>query len=50
MVASYLKVAKPKSKVLVLDANPEIQSKKACSNAPSSSTTTASSNTARTPS
>lgn len=28
MVASYLKVAKPKSKVLVLDANPEIQSKK----------------------
>jgi sulfide dehydrogenase [flavocytochrome c] flavoprotein subunit len=29
MVASYLKQAKPKSKVLVLDANPEIQSKKA---------------------
>jgi sulfite dehydrogenase len=29
MVASYLKVAKPRSKVLVLDANPEIQSKKA---------------------
>ena len=29
VVASYLKVAKPKSKVLVLDANPEIQSKKA---------------------
>jgi len=29
MVASYLKVHKPKSKVLVLDANPEIQSKKA---------------------
>jgi sulfide dehydrogenase [flavocytochrome c] flavoprotein chain len=29
MVASYLKVAKPKSKVLVLDANPEVQSKKA---------------------
>jgi sulfide dehydrogenase [flavocytochrome c] flavoprotein chain len=29
MVASYLKVAKPKSKVLVLDANPEITSKKA---------------------
>ena len=29
MVASYLKTAKPKSKVLVLDANPEIQSKKA---------------------
>jgi sulfite dehydrogenase len=29
MVASYLKAAKPKSKVLVLDANPEIQSKKA---------------------
>jgi sulfide dehydrogenase [flavocytochrome c] flavoprotein chain len=29
MVASYLKVAKPKSKLLVLDANPEIQSKKA---------------------
>jgi sulfide dehydrogenase [flavocytochrome c] flavoprotein chain len=29
MVASYLKLAKPKSKVLVLDANPEIQSKKA---------------------
>jgi len=29
MVASYFKVAKPKSKVLVLDANPEIQSKKA---------------------
>jgi sulfite dehydrogenase len=28
MVASYLKVAKPKSKVLVLDANPEITSKK----------------------
>ena len=28
MVASYLKIAKPKSKVLVLDANPEIQSKK----------------------
>lgn len=29
MVASYFKVAKPKSKVLVLDANAEIQSKKA---------------------
>ncbi|WP_372525943.1 FCSD flavin-binding domain-containing protein [Piscinibacter sp.] len=29
MVASYLKQFKPKSKVLVLDANPEIQSKKA---------------------
>jgi sulfide dehydrogenase [flavocytochrome c] flavoprotein subunit len=29
MVASWLKTAKPKSKVLVLDANPEIQSKKA---------------------
>lgn len=29
MVASYLKTAKPKSKVLLLDANPEIQSKKA---------------------
>jgi sulfite dehydrogenase len=29
VVASYLKQAKPKSKVLVLDANPEIQSKKA---------------------
>jgi sulfite dehydrogenase len=29
MVASYLKTAKPKSKVLVLDANPEIISKKA---------------------
>jgi sulfide dehydrogenase [flavocytochrome c] flavoprotein chain len=29
MVASYLKLAKPKSKLLVLDANPEIQSKKA---------------------
>jgi sulfide dehydrogenase [flavocytochrome c] flavoprotein subunit len=29
MVASYLKTAKPKSKVLVFDANPEIQSKKA---------------------
>jgi len=29
MVASYLKQYKPKSKVLVLDANPEIQSKKA---------------------
>jgi sulfite dehydrogenase len=29
VVASYLKTAKPKSKVLVLDANPEIQSKKA---------------------
>jgi sulfite dehydrogenase len=29
MVASYLKRAKPRSKVLVLDANPEIQSKKA---------------------
>jgi sulfite dehydrogenase len=29
MVASYFKQAKPKSKVLVLDANPEIQSKKA---------------------
>jgi len=28
MVASYLKTAKPKSKVLVLDANPEITSKK----------------------
>jgi sulfite dehydrogenase len=28
MVASYLKVAKPKSKVLILDANPDIQSKK----------------------
>jgi len=29
MVASYVKQYKPKSKVLVLDANPEIQSKKA---------------------
>ena len=29
MVASYLKVAKPRSKVLVLDANPEVQSKTA---------------------
>ncbi len=29
MVAAYLKQAKPKSKVLVLDANPEVQSKKA---------------------
>ena len=29
MVASYLKTAKPRSKVLVLDANPEVQSKKA---------------------
>jgi sulfite dehydrogenase len=29
MVASYLKAAKPKSKVLVFDANPEIVSKKA---------------------
>ncbi|MDP3082782.1 MAG: NAD(P)/FAD-dependent oxidoreductase [Rubrivivax sp.] len=29
MVASYLKTAKPKSKVLVFDANPEITSKKA---------------------
>ncbi|MFN0184416.1 MAG: FCSD flavin-binding domain-containing protein, partial [Aquabacterium sp.] len=27
--ASYLKVAKPRSKLLVLDANPEVQSKKA---------------------
>ncbi len=29
MVASYLKAAKPRSKLLLLDANPEIQSKKA---------------------
>ncbi len=29
MVAAYLKQAKPKSKVLVLDANPEVTSKKA---------------------
>ena len=29
MVAAYLKTAKPRAKVLVLDANPEIQSKKA---------------------
>jgi sulfide dehydrogenase [flavocytochrome c] flavoprotein chain len=29
MVASYFKVHKPRSKVLVLDANPEVQSKKA---------------------
>jgi sulfite dehydrogenase len=29
MVAAYLKASKPKSKLLVLDANPEIQSKKA---------------------
>ncbi len=29
MIASYLKVAKPRAKLLVLDANPEIQSKKA---------------------
>ncbi|MEP7282313.1 MAG: NAD(P)/FAD-dependent oxidoreductase [Rubrivivax sp.] len=28
MVASYLKVAKPRSKVIVFDANPDIQSKK----------------------
>ena len=29
MVASYFKTAKPRAKVLVLDANPEVQSKKA---------------------
>ncbi|MCU0967447.1 MAG: NAD(P)/FAD-dependent oxidoreductase [Rubrivivax sp.] len=29
MIASYLKTSKPKSKLLVLDANPEVQSKKA---------------------
>jgi len=29
MVAAYLKQAKPRSKLLVLDANPEVQSKKA---------------------
>ena len=29
MVASYLKAAKPRSKVLILDGNPDIQSKKA---------------------
>jgi sulfide dehydrogenase [flavocytochrome c] flavoprotein chain len=29
VVAAYFKAAKPKSKVLVLDANPEVQSKKA---------------------
>ena len=29
MVASYFKQHKPRSKVLLLDANPEIQSKKA---------------------
>jgi sulfide dehydrogenase [flavocytochrome c] flavoprotein subunit len=29
VIASYLKTAKPKSKLLVLDANPEVQSKKA---------------------
>jgi sulfite dehydrogenase len=29
MIASYLKTAKPRSKLLVLDANPEVQSKKA---------------------
>jgi sulfite dehydrogenase len=29
MIASYLRTAKPKSKLLVLDANPEVQSKKA---------------------
>jgi sulfite dehydrogenase len=29
MIAAYLKTAKPRSKLLVLDANPEIQSKKA---------------------
>jgi len=29
MIASYLKAQKPKSKLLVLDANPEVQSKKA---------------------
>ena len=29
LVASYFKAAKPRSKVLVLDANPEVQSKKA---------------------
>lgn len=29
VVANYLRTAKPKSKILVLDANPEIQSKKA---------------------
>ena len=28
MIASYFKTAKPKSKVLILDANPDIQSKK----------------------
>ena len=29
VVAAYLKVAKPRSKVLILDANPDVQSKKA---------------------
>jgi sulfide dehydrogenase [flavocytochrome c] flavoprotein subunit len=29
MIASYLKTSKPRAKVLVLDANPEVQSKKA---------------------
>jgi len=29
MIASYLKTAKPRAKLLVLDANPEVQSKKA---------------------
>ena len=51
MVASYLKVAKPKSKVLVLDANPEITVEEGrCSRRPSRTTTTASSSTAPTPS
>ena len=45
MVAAYFKQAKPRSKVLVLDANPDVTSKGACSSAPGAICTPASSST-----
>ena len=45
MVAAYFKQAKPRSKVLVLDANPDVTSKGACSSAPGAISTPASSST-----
>lgn len=48
MVASYFKTAKPKSKVLVLDANPRSRARRGCSRRPSRIITPASSNTAAT--
>jgi sulfide dehydrogenase [flavocytochrome c] flavoprotein subunit len=46
VIAGYFKAAKPRSKVLILDANPDVTSKGRCSRRSGPSSTRASSNTA----